>query len=171
MYNDFYYESEKNNAKNEHLGMVKYTGKELISQGYNIGMSTFAKDWNYIVENLIINPYNARFQNQIKDVYFEIMLREGTVIENYIPTISDISDEIDEINMEIIYDFYKGYGYSEENIDIILGNYIQEFCVLEDWIETELQNLGYPYLGASLFYLYEIKKCYAPQNILFIEFL
>lgn len=154
----------------EHLGLIKMVGREFIARGENIGQPFFADAWDYLTERTMTTPHNDNFQSLVKESYIDLI--NGCPEEGFIPSIADVADAVDERNMVIIHEFYKGEGYSSKDIDVILGNYVQEFsCMMEDWVETALQNLGCPYTGSSMFHYYEARRDYAPQNILLSEFL
>lgn len=154
----------------EHLSILRYSGKELMREGKQIGQPFCADNWEYLVDNTLITTHRKGFSKEIDLFYIRAM--DDANDEGYVPSIPEIADAIDEYNQVVIQEFYEMCGYDLEEIDIIQGNYIQEFsCLMEDWVETALQNAGRPYFGSSIIREYEIRDQYAPQNILIMEFL
>lgn len=154
----------------DHLGLMRYAGRELMSQGKEIGQPFPAYAWEYLVEHTLITINCKEFRDNVQLMYIRAMDDSGD--SEYLPTVREIADAIDEWNMIIIHEFYKKNEYTLDEIDVILGNYIQEFsCLMEDWVEITLQNVGVPYAGSSVMRYKELKDEYAPQNILLTEFL
>lgn len=154
----------------EHLNTMRYAGKQLIAKGKIIGQPFPAYAWDYLLDNVLFTINNRNFQERVIEVYTDATEAKGD--PEYLPNVFEIADAIDEWNMIVIQDFYAKNDYPQEDIEIILGNYIQEFsCLMEDWVESALQGYGYPYYGSSITHSYEVKTEYAPQNILLTEFL
>jgi hypothetical protein len=154
----------------EHFSVLRHTGKELIAQGENIAYPIFAYGWDYLLSSTLITIHNNDFRKEVKTKYQEAFIDADDL--DFIPSVLEVADAIDEYNMIVIHDFYKNNGYSIDDIDVIIGNYIQEFsCSMEDWVEEVFRDFGYAYYGSSVSRCHDITDEYAPQNILLVEFL
>jgi hypothetical protein len=163
--------TEEDEIDLEHFSIMRHSGRELMEKGKNIGKPFPAYAWDYLLDTTLITMNDSKkFKENVLLMYVRAMDDAGD--PDFLPSILEVSDSIDEWNMIVIYNFYKSNGYADDEIDIILGNYIQEFsCLMEDWVEEVLRNLGYPYSGASVVRSRELNDEYAPQNILLPEFL
>lgn len=154
------------------LSVIRHSKKSMVARGEEVGAPFAAIDWNYFVDRVLITKCHPKFRDTVKEFYCRVMDDNEDLSRDYVPSIAEVSDAIDEYNMIAITEFYSSIGCPEIDIDVILGNYIQEYsCLMEDWVEIELQDIGLIYMGSSVERMYMIKERYAPQNILLEEFL
>jgi len=163
----------------DHLALMQILSKKLSPINFAIPEEA-KKSYQYLIEEYLFTSYDmAKLKDKVIDVYCErVRDCQYDSQSDYIPDIYEISDLIDYENMEILREFYTRCDFSENDIeDIILGYYIQNVSyALSDWVEQILFEQGFP-VGKSTSCFTEstnrmvFDKKYAPQNIMFYEFL
>jgi hypothetical protein len=159
------------------VALLTLTKNRLLREGYMNKLQEVdvpdSQRYNYLLYHALYTMHNReRFADRIRNIYWDVMLRQ----EAPIPELYDIVDIIDEENMIIIQEFYRAYDYSENDIDIAIAHYTQDVnCVLDDWVAQILRDDGVPYMGFTVSEMFERQHMsvasLGAQNVLIKELL
>jgi hypothetical protein len=111
-------------------------------------------------------------RDRIKELYIDMYTMNGTDFDP--PSLHEIASEIDYENMLTIQIFYKDYGYHDNDVDRIVGEYTHYIgSYLDVTVEEVLQSMAYPYRGSVYGAMFSDKsKIYdESQYVIFPEFL
>lgn len=133
----------------DNMTQIQLISNKLMHQGYQMELKPLNSDtYFYLTQNVIYSGFNKiMLRNRVKEVYKDMLMAN----DNEVPELYDVVDAIDEENVAILYAFYNGYNWDDEEIENIIAHYKHNIaCMLDDYITEIFQDEGMYLRGIAL---------------------